>query len=787
METLCHSSSQQDSSTLPHILNKIPVGILVFDDQATVQFVNSAASDLLNQPVDALVSTHYTLTPVECKQYHFEYCPVEDANPVLFEASLEPIQWNQKPAVLVTFRKDESNIVNNKGNTRDDEQSLTCRILRGGELLGANAAFLHHFHLSETEISDKNIFDYLTPAERLRFEVNIALLDVKESTGFVGTLRQQKANKEQPCRLSWKLDGIKNDRGEITEISVTANDVSAWNLFCKNLHLPYDIIHNASEGIMITDTSLNILAVNKAFSKITGYRPENVINTRITALFNNLHTNEFFADIVSALKQNGCWQGEIWSRRKNSDIFPSMVHVRAIHNLVPKQDYYVIYLRDISSLKEVENNLRYSAYHDSLTNLPNRSLFQEKLGKALVRAHNEQQVAVLYLDLDGFKTVNDSFGHDKGDVLLKAVSERLSNVVRQGDTVFRMGGDEFTIVLEGLALDSVVGVSAIAQRIINSFSQPFNVDHRDLYITPSIGISSFPNDGKDVVTLLRNADIAMYRAKELGKNNYQFYSQELRNLACKRLEMERDLRLALERGEFQLEYQPIVDFKTRAPIGIEALIRWKHPTVGMIYPNEFIPFAESNGLISPIGDWVLRTACWHSQSLINQGIPPLATAVNISARQLSNQHLLNTIEDILSSSKMPSCSLVLEITESVLMENLQQTADTLKNLRDLGVRISIDDFGTGYSSLNSLMRLPIDSLKIDKSFIADITNNQQSLSLVRGIISIGHNLELNVVAEGVETGQQADLLIANGCDHMQGYHFGRPMSYEKLLDFLRPN
>jgi EAL domain-containing protein (putative c-di-GMP-specific phosphodiesterase class I) len=207
----------------------------------------------------------------------------------------------------------------------------------------------------------------------------------------------------------------------------------------------------------------------------------------------------------------------------------------------------------------------------------------------------------------------------------------------------------------------------------------------------------------------------------------------------------------------------------------------------MIYPNEFIPFAESNGLISPIGDWVLRTACWHSQSLINQGIPPLATAVNISARQLSNQHLLNTIEDILSSSKMPSCSLVLEITESVLMENLQQTADTLKNLRDLGVRISIDDFGTGYSSLNSLMRLPIDSLKIDKSFIADITNNQQSLSLVRGIISIGHNLELNVVAEGVETGQQADLLIANGCDHMQGYHFGRPMSYEKLLDFLRPN
>ena len=787
METLCHSSSQQDSSTLPHILNKIPVGILIIDEQAIIQFVNAAASALLNQAVDALVSTHYTFTPVECKQFQFEYRPVQDTRPVIFQAALEPINWNQKPAFLVTFKKVESNIVNNQNNTCDAEQPLTCRILHNGEILGANVAFLHHFHLPETEISNKNIFDFLTPAERLRFEVNIALLDVKESTGFVGAMRQQKANKEQPCRLSWKLDGIKNDRGEITEISVTAIDVSAWNLFCKNLQLPYDIIYNASEGIMITDTDLNILAVNKAFSKITGYRPENVINTRITALFNNLHTNEFFADILSALKQNNCWQGEIWSRRKNSDIFPSMVNVRAIHNLIPKQDYYVIYLRDISSLKEVENNLRYSAYHDSLTNLPNRSLFQEKLGKALARAHNEQQVAVLYLDLDGFKTVNDSFGHDKGDVLLKAVSERLSNVVRQGDTVFRMGGDEFTIVLEGLALDSVVGVSAIAQRIINSFAQPFNVDQRDLYITPSIGISSFPNDGKDVVTLLRNADIAMYRAKELGKNNYQFYSQELRNLACKRLEMERDLRLALEHGEFQLEYQPIVDFRTRAPIGIEALIRWKHPTVGMIYPNEFIPFAESNGLISPIGDWVLRTACWHSQSLINQGVPPLATAVNISARQLSNQHLLNTIEDILESSKMPSCSLVLEITESVLMENLQQTAETLKNLRDLGVRISIDDFGTGYSSLNSLMRLPIDSLKIDKSFIADITNNQQSLSLVRGIISIGHNLELNVVAEGVETGQQADLLIANGCDHMQGYHFGRPMSYEKLLDFLRPN
>jgi diguanylate cyclase (GGDEF)-like protein/PAS domain S-box-containing protein len=787
METLYHSSSQQDSSTLHQILNKIPLGILVFDDQAVIQFVNSAASSLLKQPVEALVHTHYTLTPVDCKQYKFEYRPVEGANPVLFQAELEPVHWNQKPAVLVTFGKDESNNTFHQGYDRHDWQPLTCRILRNGEMLEANAAFLHHFHLSKTDITGQSIFNLLTPPERLRFEVNIALLDVKESTGFIGVMRHPKEHNEQPCRLSWKLGGIKNDSGEITEIHVTANDVSAWNLFCKNLQLPYDIIHNASDGIMITDTDLNILAVNKAFSKITGYRPENVINTRITTLFNNLHTNDFIKDIFNVLKQNGFWQGEIWSRRKNSDIFPSMVNVRSIHNLVPKQDYYVIYLRDISSLKEVENNLRYSAYHDSLTNLPNRSLFHEKLGKALARAHNEQQVAVLYLDLDGFKTVNDSFGHDKGDVLLKAVSERLSTVVRQEDTVFRMGGDEFTIVLEGLALDSVVGISAITQRIINSFSQPFNIDHRDLYITPSIGISSFPNDGKDVVTLLRNADIAMYRAKELGKNNYQFYSQELRNLASKRLEMERDLRLALERGEFQLEYQPIVDFKTRTPIGIEALIRWRHPTVGMIYPNEFIPFAESNGLISPIGDWVLRTACWHSQSLISQGIPSLATAVNISARQLSNQHLVDTIEDILSSSRIPSCSLVLEITESVLMENFQQTAETLKKLRDLGVRISIDDFGTGYSSLNSLMHLPIDSLKIDKSFIADITNNQQSLSLVRGIISIGHNLELNVVAEGVETGQQADLLIANGCDHMQGFHFGRPMSYEKLLDFLRSN
>ncbi len=434
--------------------------------------------------------------------------------------------------------------------------------------------------------------------------------------------------------------------------------------------------------------------------------------------------------------------------------------------------------------KLAEDQLRHIATHDSLTELPNRSLFNERLRHALHQGTRYSRgIAVMFIDIDRFKVVNDSLGHGAGDRLLQDSAKRLTECLRESDTVARLGGDEFVVMVENFTAPK--DAIAVAQKVLTGLARPFFVDGQEFLMSASIGISTFPEDGKDADTLLKNADIAMYRAKDQGRNNYQFYSAQMNKHTFERLAMESSLRRAIERDEFLLYYQPKLDLRTGAIAGVEALIRWKHPDWGMVSPAQFIPLAEETGLIVQIGDWVLRSACDQSRKWREQGIPPMRVAVNLSARQFTQKTLVSDVAKIIAQSGLTPDCLELEITESLVMHNPEGAAETLHKLRAMGISLSIDDFGTGYSSLAYLKRFPLDCIKIDRSFIKDIPTEADDMAITKGVIALGHSLRLKVVAEGVETVEQRDFLRSNDCDEIQGYLFSKPLPAEEVTALLK--
>jgi diguanylate cyclase (GGDEF)-like protein len=434
---------------------------------------------------------------------------------------------------------------------------------------------------------------------------------------------------------------------------------------------------------------------------------------------------------------------------------------------------YFVY-RDIAERRRAEEKLRVVSTHDPLTALPNRTLLHERLSHALARAQRHgRQLAVLFVDLDRFKNVNDTLGHDAGDKLLQVTAQRLYDCLRETDTMARQGGDEFVVLMDELT--DREPITRVSQRILDAVSQPFEIDGQEIHITASIGISVYPEDGR---TLLRNADIAMYRAKEKGKNNYQFYSAQIDNYSVERLALDSGLRRALERDEFTLHYQPKVNIASGLITGMEALLRWQHPELGRIAPGEFIPIAEENGLILPIGAWVLKTACIQNRAWQRQGVRRFPIAVNLSPRQFGGETLLDDVKAALDASGLNAADLELEITESMVMNNPEQAVNLLRQLKELGVRVAIDDFGIGYSSLSYLKRFPIDSVKVDRSFVEDIPEDVNSMAIAQAVIAMAHNLRLKVVAEGVESEAQLGFLRGEGCDEIQGHYFceARPAS-----------
>lgn len=537
----------------------------------------------------------------------------------------------------------------------------------------------------------------------------------------------------------------------------------------RNLQLAEKVIQTSLEGIMITDAKGRIMRVNPAFTDLTGYRPDEVIGQSPAVLQSGRHDKTFYDRMWATLGRDGQWRGEIWNRRKNGEIYPELLTIKAITDERDEITHYAALFSDITELKENERKIRHLAYYDPLTGLPNRRLFHDRLDLAIAHAHRSGgRLAVLFIDLDHFKKINDTLGHAVGDELLEVVAGKLTDCLREDDSVARTGGDEFLALLP--EIEDFEPVADIAQRIIDSLSQPVVLEGRELVIGCSVGVAFYPDDGEDSEALLKHADIAMYRAKQSGRNTYSLFTPAMNEAARRRLDLESGLRQAIEQGQFRLHYQPVVD-EAGGLVGAEALLRWNHPEWGAIGPGEFIPLAEETGLILPIGEQVVREAVRQSALWGTR----VKMSVNLSARQFADPDLARSLIDTCESMGVTGAAMTLEITETALMQDVDAHVATMNELREAGFRFSIDDFGTGYSSLAYLRRFPLDCLKIDRGFTAEMIASSDAREIVSATIALAHNLRLRVIAEGVETAEQSRLLTDLGADFQQGYHHGRPV------------
>ncbi|HKK00545.1 MAG TPA: EAL domain-containing protein, partial [Desulfuromonadales bacterium] len=513
-----------------------------------------------------------------------------------------------------------------------------------------------------------------------------------------------------------------------------------------------------------------LLDVNPAFETIFGLRADEVVGRCASDLFEA--SSPPYIDVYTQVASDGV-------PSSFEAFFAPLQKVFSVSVVSPAKGRFATILDDITERKRAEAEIHRLAFFDSLTTLPNRTLLKDRLDQALAQASRSRQlVAVLFIDIDRFKGVNDALGHHRGDQLLKALGTRLQSCVRRSDTVARLGGDEFVILLTNVANEEAV--TRIAQEALDALARPVRLDDQEIFATGSIGISLYPLDGDDVDTLLKNADIAMYQAKELGRNTYQFYNADADSHTLERLFLGNDLRRALEREEFALVYQPQVNVTTGRLIGLEALVRWQHPDLGLISPAQFIPLAEETSMIITLGQWVLRTACVQAKAWQDAGFAPLRVAVNISARQFWQADLAAIVKRILNETGLDAEWLELELTETMLMENADTTKRALRELKQMGICLAIDDFGTGYSSLNYLKHFPIDRLKIDRSFVHDISINPDDAAIAEAIVALAHSLRLRVMAEGVETREQLEFLHVRFCEEMQGFYFSPPLTAEKI-------
>ena len=542
----------------------------------------------------------------------------------------------------------------------------------------------------------------------------------------------------------------------------------------EGLRLMAKIFEGSQDAIVITNTRSHIIDTNRGFSSITGYSKVEVIGKHPIFLTSEQHETGFYFALRRALFASGSWSGELWLKRKNDELFPAWFSVYSVKDENRLTTHFVGIFSDITERKEAENRLRQLAHYDALTGLANRTQFIERLKWAVeVAKRNGDQTALMFLDLDRFKLVNDTLGHQAGDQLLIEVARRLTHCVRETDTVSRLAGDEFTIILNSIKNASDVGL--VAKKILDSFKQPAMIGGREIFISTSIGLTLFPNDGETVHELIKNADTAMYHAKERGRNNYQYFSEAMNQKVIDELEMETNLRQALKNDEFLLYYQPKYHLQSKKMVGVEVLLRWRHPSLGFISPARFIPQAEKSDLILSLGEWVLRTACERCVQWQKEGADLVKIAVNLSGTQLKQHNLIDNVKSILDETQLPAKFLEFELTEGVLMDNTEVTINTLNRIKSMGIHLSIDDFGTGYSSLSYLKRFPIDTLKIDQSFIKEITTSSDDSAIASTIIAMAHNLRLTVIAEGVEMQAQLELLEEKGCDEVQGYLLSRPL------------
>ncbi|MDR4508707.1 MAG: PAS domain S-box protein [Candidatus Brocadiaceae bacterium] len=649
-----------------------------------------------------------------------------------------------------------------------------------GKFILINRQFEKLFHITKKEIigkTDKDIFPeemanaFLSNDQKVR--ETKAPLEIEEIA----------PHDDGPhTYISIKFPLFDSD-GNLYGICGISTDITERKKAEERMQMAAKVFETAIEGVTVTDSEGTIIFINPAFSAITGYSKKEVIGKNYRILKSDKHDDGFYKNIWNSLIREGKWQGEVWNRRKNGETYPEWLNITAVQNSNGKRTQYVSVSHDITELKKNQEKIEYQAYHDALTGLPNRHLLYDRLSMSIKHVHRTKaKLAVLFVDLDGFKNINDTLGHAVGDLLLQEVTRRLLKCCREEDTVARVGGDEFVICLSDI--DNLYDATEAAERVIREVKVPFLIDNNECYIGACVGIAMYPADGENAEVLIKNADMAMYRAKNSGKNTYQLFTSAMNRDAMKRFQMESRLRKAWDRKEFSVYYQPKISSRTGLVVGVEALVRWQDINGSFISPAEFLPVAEKIGLIINIDEWVFYEACKFMKKLHGMGFDAMKLSVNLSARNFEQSTFIGRIRKTIEDIGLLPQYVELEVTESMLIENINFAVAILNKMRNLGLGVAIDDFGKGYSSLNYLKKFPITTLKIDKSFIDGIPKDQKSKSIAQAMISMSHDMGIKVLAEGVESKEQLDYLKGIDCDEIQGYVFSAPVPQEKILQLL---
>lgn len=648
--------------------------------------------------------------------------------------------------------------------------------------ISCNKSFEGILGLSEQEIVGKNDFELFGEKKGQAIsELDKEVIERKElviSESSIVTFDGRLVHYE-----NYKTPLV-DDSGNIAGIVTVARDKTHYIEAEKQRILAQSVFENTSEGIVITDKNNKIISVNPAFSKISGYTKEEAIGSSPALLKSDIHDEEFYKNMWDEISNNGIWSGEIWNKNKYGKLYPEMLTITTVKDKKGEFLHYVAVFSDISSLKLAERKLEHMAHYDYLTNLPNRILLEDRLKHSIKRSKRYKfEIAMFFVDLDFFKEVNDAYGHSIGDEILKQVADRLKKTLREDDTIARIGGDEFVIVVEDYENED--SLRKIANKILDVFSEPFKTKFHIFSFSSSIGIATYPKDGEDIEILLKNADAAMYEAKAQGRNTYCFYETEITNSLFERILLVNDLRRAMKTDEISLHYQPQINMQNNKIVGMEALVRWKHPNLGWLSPDKFIKVAEDTRLIVPLGKILLEIACKQIQSWLDSGFfkENWKMAINISAVQFFYDDFFITLKNILDKHNINPDKIEIEITETYIMQNPKKSILLLKKLRDYGISISLDDFGMGYSSLSYLKKFPIDSIKIDRSFVKDTPGDLDDVAITKAIIALGKNMGLSIIAEGVEEPFHKEFLLEHGCVKAQGFLFSKALKatdFEKL-------
>ncbi|HEY8158089.1 MAG TPA: EAL domain-containing protein [Methylobacter sp.] len=703
---------------------------------------------------------------------------------MLSESEQQKLKLKEKVLQQQAF----SRFVDRVMDTIDD---LLIIIDTEGRILRLNTAVERELGYSEDELLGTCIDELLTPLERQQLAEQLPALPWPARSVLLETIRLNGyytcehellgKNRGNTKPIYWlKSSLLHSEQGKLEGAVVTALNITELKNRETQLRLSAKVFENSSEAIFITDPQGTILEVNAAFCSMSGYERSEIIGRNPRVFKSKLHDQPFYKRMWQSLLDEGGWKGEIWDRRKNGELCPMLLSINAVTDQRGQLTHYVAISTDISYQKQTEQELKQLAYYDVLTNLPNRSLFKERFEHEISLAQrSNKRIALFFLDLDHFKDVNDTMGHWAGDCLLQIIAARIQSCLRATDTVARMGGDEFTIILPGLS--GITDATELARKLVEAVIKPVQIKDHIVFVGVSIGIAVFPDDGNDFYTLTKHADTAMYASKAKGRGMFHYFEAGMNEAAHQRLLLENALRLALEQEEFQLYYQPKADSSLSCITGAEALVRWKRPGFGIIPPDRFIAIAEETALIIPLGTWILKTACLQANVWGNK-LAGFRLAINLSPRQLLAEDFIAILDSVLAETGTNPEWIELEVTESLIMHDIEKATERLHQIRKRGIHVAMDDFGTGYSSLSYLQKLPIQSLKIDRSFIKAYINDPASseAAFIKTIVSLGQVLNMRVVAEGVETESQLTLLQSYGCHEIQGYYLSPPLPADEF-------